>query len=483
MKKIKKKIISVFGIITFFSFISFVFPTLLQPIYYRMGIQVAGQMSFYSPLDRIWQFTLGGICYFLISRNPFHSREFSRTIHLVFISALLFFLLGKFHLDVKIASILVSVVAFLIILFKSLNFLPIYFIERLEWFGDRSYSIYLLHMPLIYIAKHSPIIQIGNSENTSIQVLVAVAASVFFGSVIYSKVEIRYRNRVQSKKDGIKTIAVALILTFAIPLTFFAGMHEAQKNQYWGIDKNLKPPSAVWDRESKCKRKSELDEPCIYKKPGAKNSVLLLGDSHAEQFSEAVKNASRNTNFNTIIWTQLSCPVQFKSSIKNQLTNRCISQNKKILRWVKRNKPTAIIVSQFVSSNSSQKDLRHALATLRLEVPNIVLVENNPIFPDEKYFMVPRPIFMSPYLPPKYFPESEMQVKDKNASNQLAKWARSYQIDTLNLDSLFCENMNCTRYGAKGWLYRDDDHLSLAGAELAIPAFTIFLEDVRSLKN
>ena len=127
-KKIKKKIISVFGIITFFSFISFVFPTLLQPIYYRMGIQVAGQMSFYSPLDRIWQFTLGGICYFLISRNPFHSREFSRTIHLVFISALLFFLLGKFHLDVKIASILVSVVAFLIILFKSLNFLPIYFI-------------------------------------------------------------------------------------------------------------------------------------------------------------------------------------------------------------------------------------------------------------------------------------------------------------------------------------------------------------------
>jgi hypothetical protein len=144
-------------------------------------------------------------------------------------------------------------------------------------------------------------------------------------------------------------------------------------------------------------------------------------------------------------------------------------------KWVEENKPYAIIVSQFVHANSSQSDLRNGLSTLRSIVPNVLLIENNPVFPDEKDFMVSRPLVLSPYKPPKSFVQSMMQIRDKNASNQLASWARDNSISTMNFDSIFCKRQICTRWSDAGWLYRDDDHFSVVGAELTIPQISAFL--------
>ncbi len=145
-------------------------------------------------------------------------------------------------------------------------------------------------------------------------------------------------------------------------------------------------------------------------------------------------------------------------------------------KWVEKNKPYAIIVSQFVHSDSSQNDLRNALTILRLMVTNILLIENSPIFPDEMHFMVDRPIVMPAYKPPKRFQQSMMQTVDKNASDLLAHWARSNGIFTISFDSLFCKKAVCNRYSDKGWLYRDYDHFSVVGAELTIRQISAFLK-------
>jgi hypothetical protein len=202
----------------------------------------------------------------------------------------------------------------------------------------------------------------------------------------------------------------------------------------------------------------------------------LIGDSHAGHISQAVVDAAKSTKWNAVVWTHSSCRIQFQRSIPGQVSDNCIHINNSMKKWVKENKPHAIIVSQRLFSYSSQNDLRDALMTLRLIVPNILLIENNPIFPDEKDFMIDRPIVMPAYKPPKSFPQSNMQTVDKNASDLLAKWARSNEIFTMNFDSLFCKNGVCSRYSDKGWLYRDDDHFSVVGAELTIPQIITFLK-------
>ena len=87
---------------------------------------------------------------------------------------------------------------------------------------------------------------------------------------------------------------------------------------------------------------------------------------------------------------------------------------------------------------------------------------------------------MSPYKPPKQFAQLMMKIDDKDASNQLARWARSNKISTMNFDAIFCKRGICKRWSDAGWLYLDDNHFSVAGAELTIPKLVDFLKGVNN---
>ena len=475
-KNLKKITAVTFAFITTISFISFLFPTILQPIYSLAGIQIASQFSFYSPIDRIWQFTLGGLGYLVISRYQKCKWKIPQSINFVVLIAVFTILFSSIYMSMKINSIFASLISVTAIIFKSLDMLPEILISKLEWFGDRSYSIYLVHMPLLYVAKYSPVTQIGNGENRIVQSTLAVVASILLGALSYSKIETKYRNRGNVNDSNLKNVVVALALTLVIPLTLYTGINIAVKKHYWQLDRNISPPPYAGALDPKCLRDSEIGPPCIYANAGASKTVLLLGDSHATHISQALIDAAMNSNWNAVIWTHGGCRVVFQRSIKEQVSDNCLTMNNQMRNWVLKNKPTAIIISQFVYSDFSQSDLRNALLILQSINPNILLIENNPIFPDGKYFMVEQPLVLRAYQPPKSFKLSEMEWKDRNASDQLANWARKNRISTINFDSLFCTKENCTRYADSDWLYRDGDHFSIAGAELTIPQLASFLQ-------
>jgi len=466
----------ILGFISAISFVSFLFPTILQPLYSRAGIEIASQFSFYSPIDRIWQFTAGGLAFLLLDRYQNRSKKIPKGIHLLTVSAVVMILFSPLHMNLKGSSVLASLFAVIVILFKSLDVLPDFLIQKLEWLGDRSYSIYLVHMPLLYIAKYSSVTKIGMGENRIVQSVIAVVASILLGALSYSKIENRFRGGGNSNASGFKTISAAMVLTLVLPLCLFTSMDIGKKAQYWGLDRNIQQPTYAGELDPNCDRDSAIGPPCVYTTNGATKTVLLIGDSHAGHISQAVVDAAKSANWNAVVWTHSGCHIQFKRSIPEQVSDNCIDINNSMKKWVEENKPYAIIVSQFVHSDSSQNDLRDALTTLRSIVPNILLIENNPIFPDEKDFMISRPIVMPAYKPPKSFQQSIMQTVDKNASDLLANWARGNGIFTISFDSLFCEKGVCSRYSDKGWLYLNDDHFSVVGAELTIPQISSFLK-------
>jgi hypothetical protein len=215
--------------------------------------------------------------------------------------------------------------------------------------------------------------------------------------------------------------------------------------------------------------------PCTYESKGATKSVLLLGDSHAGHISQAVIDAAEQVNWNSVIWTQSACAFQLSNQGK-KVRDSCIKKNRRAVEWVLRNTPNVIIVSQSITSKSNLSDLENALTSLHSIVPNILLIENTPIFPDGKDFMVSRPLFMSPYEPPKSFLRTEMNSNGKYSSNQLAMWARSNGISTMDFTPLFCGEKICSRFSNGLWLYRDVSHLSDYGAELTIPQIKNFLK-------
>jgi hypothetical protein len=203
----------------------------------------------------------------------------------------------------------------------------------------------------------------------------------------------------------------------------------------------------------------------------------LLGDSHAGALSQTIIDAGRKQKWDIVVWTAPSCRINFNQIKDNPVNQRCINQNVRKLEWVKIYKPDLVIVAQYVKSYESQADVRDALMILKENVPNLLLIETTPIFPDAKNFMIDRPLFMAPYEAPKTFLLSELEISDEEASNQLAIWARYNKIDTMNFDSIFCNSQSCSRYSKGKWLYRDYDHLSIAGASLTIPQIEKFLRN------
>jgi hypothetical protein len=246
-------------------------------------------------------------------------------------------------------------------------------------------------------------------------------------------------------------------------------------NKYWGLDRNIVQPVFPGNLDAYCVKETERSLPCIYQLDGNKKTVLLVGDSHASHFSEAFKIAASNSDWNLVIWTKNGCQVKFSKNARDSSLANCVNSFLELEKWVLLNKPNVVVVSQYIRSDSNINQLQSALQRLKSNVPNVLLIGNNPVFPGEDRFLEARPLIMPPAKPKKFFLNSEMDIKDEAKSNELLSWARINQIDTLDIKTLFCESTGCSRYSNGNWLYRDPSHLSISGANLIVPKISEYL--------
>ena len=466
-RNIRKSASILLVLITIISLISFLFPVILEPVYSRAGVQFSSQFSFYSPADRIWQFTLGGLIYLFATKYSEKIRRLGKFYNLMITIGLILILFFPLPLGVKESSLIASCLSIAVLVFKSLNTLPNFIVNKLKWVGDRSYSIYLVHMPLLYLAKFSPITGIGNSENRTIPTFLAIFLSIYLGSVNYTMIEKRFRERGKNNSNGVKTIALALVITFILPLTLFSSMAVGIKKQYWGLDRNLQQPPYAGFLDPECERDTLNGPPCIYKNRKAAKSVMLIGDSHAGMFSEAFVEASFQNGFSPIVWTHSGC--RFQLTPASYLRKHCLLINKRIITDIAELKPSAILVSQAISNDLDLKPVLDAILRLKAYAPNVSVLGSTPVFPDPNRFMKSMPILVSPYVPPKEFNLNLMDSSPFEASKKMATWSKRKGIDFLPTIPIFCDDLSCKRWNSQGWLYRDSDHLSVLGAQEAIP--------------
>ena len=490
-KSLKKITAFTFGVISAVSFVSFLFPVILQPLYSRAGIAIASQFSFYSPIDRIWQFTAGGLAYLLLDRYHNRIRKIPKGIQLLSVIAVVMILFGPLHMNLKVSSILASFIAVIVILFKSLDGLPDFLIKKLEWVGDRSYSIYLLHMPLLFLAKYSPLMQIGTGENRKIQSAIAVVASILLGALSYSKIENKYRNRGKTDHSSLKTIVVSIVLTLLIPVAIFLGL---ERSTAFGLkNSGLPVPSEIlpWNWDKECQFYSPQPninpEPCKYGNHNSGKSILLIGDSHAASDSRAIISLGNSNDMNTFVFTFQGCGFvlnskDFKSSYSYPyLTPDCIKHNQSILNFVQDSKPTVIIYAHrsssiMVSPNNSKSRTQY----------NEMVLKNLKFLMRENIEIIH--IGSAPELLPIV-----TRVQDwKNSKSKFSNipfednsfWENNrvtdYYLSTLNI---FCPKKVCRNNSNEGWLFHDADHLSEIGANSLIPELDPLIKAILSKKS
>ena len=201
--------------------------------------------------------------------------------------------------------------------------------------------------------------------------------------------------------------------------------------------------------------------------------MLLVGDSHAFHVSQAVIDAANAEQTDAVIWKNMACI----NSVTDSQSFECRNRLSKLMRYLSTNSVDIVLFSFYVKGTSDIDSVKKMILAVSEYVPNIGVLGQTPVFPDENNFFVSRPIVMEPYNAPTKFPVSEMNLDSVSAGINFENWATSFGFEVLETRSTFCDDQFCSRYENDQWLFRDDDHLSIDGAKKLIPLFRAVLSE------
>jgi peptidoglycan/LPS O-acetylase OafA/YrhL len=482
----KKLALIVFLLISALSFIIFLFPTLLLPGYILADNQLSLEFSFYSPIERIWQFTIGGLTFFMFDRYQNISRKVPKVLSLLGMVAVVMILFGPVQAGTKIGTLVASLIAVIAILNRSLDLVPKQLHNKLEWIGNRSYSIYLFHMPLLYIAKYSPAMGSVNNESRIIQTITAIILSIVFGAINYSKIENRFRNIATSNKISYKTFVASIVLTLFFPAATLVILDRSAtfeiRNSGMPIASRIPP----WDWDKNCQflfsRRIVNSMPCEYGEHDSGKSILLIGDSYAASASRAIISLGSSNGMNVYVYTFSGCGfVLSKEDFAPfhsypYLSEACLEHNKKILKFVQNRKPIVIIymhrsssVMVFPNNTKSRAEYNKMIA----KNLKVLMKENIKVI-----HIGPTPELLAITTRVQEMIKAESTFS-KIPFEDSVFWQSNLVADHyLNSLDIFCQGKVCSNKSADGFLFHDALHLSDRGAMQLVPKLDEMIKEI-----
>ena len=439
--------------------------------------------SFYSPVTRYWEFCLGAVIFFA-SRNSKIEIE-KRNSRRKLISYLLFVLMVYllfFGPHNPLFIFLLIVVFFKSLLFSLENKLPKSLVVAGCFIGDRSYSIYLVHMPIIWIFSYSPIVTLyGLGERNPVLVVFSILLTFLIGQILYKSIESKYRDSSYRLRIGDRAVNRKLIMVIICLFgTVTAGLLAESRN-FWLERTVLNRPLNEMDfsKNEKCYLMNGVN-PCIYGS-NEKTNTLLIGDSHAGSIALTLRDiVVGREKFHTFLFS--GC--QF---ISNRVSDEnstdienfeCIAKSNKVMDYVRQNKfekiyvsyrstsliPLGLKISELKYRSMLFQSLLDLQATCSCKITLIGPTPEFPITPD--YFSPHRLVIMGNETAPRFVKRELMRPQPFEDDNY---WKDSFddsndKLKYISMINSFCGQSLCKRWD-NGWLFSDADHLSTLGAD------------------
>jgi len=438
-------------------------------------LAITGKFSdFYLTSNRLWQFALGGI-FATFATNKNKHINLKKTTSSLLLIAVCYSLFSRINIinNYRTNLILVGIGIYLISnVSKEIKYVS----SILVWIGDRSYSIYLYHMPILFILN-------TNAFSTNLQFLYYVAAIVIIlilSNFSYKYIEINHKIPQSHKSDKqrffvkhkklittsyllpVFSITVVLVLNYIFPVQNKSSI-------------NFRDNYAAGEL-SNCKL-GQIQEPCILIGGTVKQNWLLLGDSHAGAIQGVLSKFAKRSNSSLSVWNKCRFFDPTLSQELNHLFPKwCVDSNAKRIEYIKKFKPSRIFIayqngsvdngSIKLSQELWQKVFTKTLDSVNNNSSKVILFSQIPEykstpFSDYRYSMP-----SAKNLNLDQFPGLLIQ---RTFENKL----RNRGIFVIDLIPVFCNSTKCTRF-LSDWLYLDSNHLSNFGAELIYPTIQKF---------
>ena len=414
--------------------------------------------SFYLLPTRVWEFALGSVCA-LASLRKLSLPNWLNQVAVLAILLVSFFPTGFPHPGLD-SLIVCSAVVVILIAKKSPGILSSEsstgrFLARI---GDLSYSLYLVHWPVIVFFRST---HFGEPSETALGL--AVIVSLILSVALHQFVEEPMRKGVRVSWNAVVRLSMVSVLIFISPLAVNAGIQRLN-GDYKQIFFGHVPCGEVGNRDS-------LNMPvCTFGKSNGKR-VLLIGDSHSRQFAYGLSQS------------HLAESYEFLSIFGG----RCLPfPERRVIRGGR------------VDENclDAQYKMKEALADRRYEV---VLVSGrwsiyDPITSTElewlKQISFAPVILIGPIPDPKFqrlclLERDECSIvqlskHDIQVNEKLSQSVAEAGIEYIDLLEKGCNKEKCPLYINRKAVYSDANHLSMIGSNFYVGSM---IEDITDRLN
>jgi peptidoglycan/LPS O-acetylase OafA/YrhL len=436
------------------------------------GIPTLGAWIYYSPTTRFIEFLLGAI----LSRFSLGVLPFPIIgIAFLAISVILFFPKQFLALELSLALFIAFLLCIILLCSTSKNSNSL--INRaFIYLGDRSYSLYLWHLPVIvYMSESSKFSGVPNW----MMIVISFCLITGFAHLSHTFIEVRVRQSLKNFSRGRSVISLFLF-TLLMPFLLLISLQWLNDNNYFKEQKSVAKYASSLDEN--CQRDGiDTSSPCSYNE-GSIKSVLLIGDSHAGAISEVVIEASKKQDFAIYIWTQGGCPLLNPNSSVDvfdkfsSYARSCQNHNKRVLDFVKKERPDLIIATQRserITSNGStsmdfQASFENYLSLLRNHSDQVLYIGPTPVFPESLY---------ADYL---LMSRKNVELLKSELNQSSFDEIRIYKqissrigVGFLDPTPIFCNLTLCNHKDSQGDYFTDGSHLSVYGARKLLNSLEI----------
>lgn len=365
----------------------------------------------------------------------------------------------------------------------------------LQWLGDRSYSIYLWHWPLVVAIGY-----VGLQRN-ALMVAAGVAVTLALGDLSYRWIEAPTRRGLAGFQlwTGLAGVSAA-VMVVAVPAVLISTSG--------GMKGRLSPVvDAMFTHEPV---ENGRTDQCLAENPAATKGcvvgsgrlgAIVIGDSHASRVVNAVHKAIDDPERYVLDWTLTSCPTLFgvKKAVPVSDCQGFLRAALKKQSALPQDAPLIIVnrLSYYAFGRNEPDSTGEPVPSMYFDklpsepTPEFLAQTRAALIETACTFAKSRPVYLVRPLPEMgrdvphalwqaWLRGGELDVSishEEYRRRQAFVWeaqdaARAEcGVQILDPTPIMCPRGRCLGADGERPLYSDDDHLSARGADLLIPMF------------
>lgn len=382
----------------------------------------------------------------------------------------------------------------------------------MQFLGTVSYGWYLWHWPVIVLAPSIFGIEFGWAENLEVSFL-----ALWFAVLSYLVLERSVLKRVLARRIWLLRGAVAsfvvasvALVSFVVPPAFAgtgagasslgtsltASELSSRLRAAAGtadVPANLTPTldHAATDTPVTSRDGCHVDYltttngSCVFGDTTATRTILLFGDSHAEQWFGAVDALAQRQHWRLVSWTKAACPVAavvLTSDVLKRAYRECAVWRAQSLTDIARLDPDLIITSQADSlpgadfSDPLWAEKTSATVSSLLDLAPTVFLEDTPHPTEDVPECLARNLSdRAACAVPAATAESERYLADRRRA--VADALTGLDVSLIDPTSWFCTTQTCPAIVGNTLVYRDDSHMTQTYSRALEPVLADALSD------